>query len=483
MLARSHTMATRADRAPAEARPHRTKIKLLLAGAWLLVVAHILLGPDGGDDLEDLTFGAPERDVRQAALGAPAHDGRSFEEELDAIEAARWAPLGGGAGAAEARSSVENTRRDYRADAEAKMDTTHTIPIGRVEQAQSDYRAEVEGGAGTGPDASAGATGGSATRGSEDAATADPGTDTDESVDATGGSATRGSEDTATADPSSNDTSALEMLVEALQSTTFEQCCIPAALSRTRDPKDKNCFGTCYTERACTDPVYPFRSAEERALFPPANRTQGDKKRLKYACNSPESLRPPVAWCQAPRGDRENGTAARLVDGIPPAGCSGVTHGGGSGAFQHALLFPGAKLAFCGIPKVGITQWEQFLRFSFGAKDYPALPHYKLDRTLFHFDNLEPSAQRRLWEDEEWTWAAFVRDPAERLLSAFLDKVDTKGSTLTFEAFVDSLAESANFTQCQKNSRRGLSWCSDPRKFVPGSCYPCTGSVGVFFPI
>ena len=27
-------------------------------------------------------------------------------------------------------------------------------------------------------------------------------------------------------------------------------------------------------------------------------------------------------------------------------------------------------VAFCGIPKVSITQWLQFLRFTFGAKDY-----------------------------------------------------------------------------------------------------------------
>ena len=110
-----------------------------------------------------------------------------------------------------------------------------------------------------------------------------------------------------------------------------------------------------------------------------------------------------------------------------------------------------------------------------------------MDRNFFLFDLLEPSAQRRIYEDEEWTWAAFVREPAERLLSAFLDKLKTK-KDLTFERFVDSLRP-VNGTNCggiasqHKRSKgrkkelaeitgevTGLGWCSDPRKLV---CYIC----------
>ena len=141
-------------------------------------------------------------------------------------------------------------------------------------------------------------------------------------------------------------------------------------------------------------------------------------------------------------------------------------------AFQHVILFPKHKLAFCGIPKVGITQWEQFLRFYIGAKDYPALPHFKLDRNFFQYDKLDPDAQRQIWEDDEWTWSAFVRNPAERLLSAYLDKVRARrsrvlgpdGKPLPFVEFVESLASRVNYTDCNddKGGFRGLGWCSDP---------------------
>ncbi|KAL7534159.1 hypothetical protein ACHAXR_005681 [Thalassiosira sp. AJA248-18] len=261
------------------------------------------------------------------------------------------------------------------------------------------------------------------------------------------------------------------MSIEALQPVTFKKCCIPAVHKHTRNPKDLLCFGTCYNERACNDTIYPFNSAEEKAMFPMANPGQGDSVQLKTKCKSPKKLVPPVEWCQKPHLDTKNGTPAHLVDGIPPAGCSRVTNGGGSGAFQHVIIFPLAKLAFCGIPKVGITQWEQFLRFYIGAKDYPSLPHYKMDRNSFQFDKLDPRVQRRIWEDEEWTWAAFIRDPAERLLSAYLDKVKSKkdklpgvNGTLIFDNFIENLSKPNNYTHCQtnKNGMDGLSWCSDP---------------------
>ena len=127
--------------------------------------------------------------------------------------------------------------------------------------------------------------------------------------------------------------------------------------------------------------------------------------------------------------------------------------------------------------------WEQFLRFYIGAKDYPLNPHTKIDRRPLHFDKLDPDAQRRIWVDDEWTWAAFVRNPAERLLSGYLDKVNTnklvKGN-FSFEAFIDSLSKLANFVtvfgdtgsqvishKCaigNNSSLFKLTWCSDLRE-------------------
>ena len=263
-----------------------------------------------------------------------------------------------------------------------------------------------------------------------------------------------------------------EELHEALQPITYRDCCIPAM--STNSPKDVKCFGTCYNEKACSDPIYPFKSADEKAMFPAVKINSDKKAYLQKKCKSPEKMTPPVEWCQRGDNDHHNRTAAHLVENIPPAGCSSVASGGGSGAFQHVLIFPSAKLAFCGIPKVGITLWEQFLRFHIGAKDYPSLPHYKLDRIPLQFDQLDPSAQRRIWEDEEWTWAAFIRDPAERLLSAYLDKVMPKSrfkwikQELTFKNFTDFLSVPKNFSSCDEEgamgSIKGLNWCSDPRK-------------------
>jgi hypothetical protein len=275
--------------------------------------------------------------------------------------------------------------------------------------------------------------------------------------------------------------------IDALQPITFKECCIPASLKRSKNPSDVNCFGTCFTERACDDMVYPFNSAEEKEQFPSKNMTLKDRLIRRLECMSPDTLTPPSEWCQKPHMDTKRGSSAHLVNGIPPAGCSIASNSGGSGPFQHVILFPSAKLAFCGIPKVGITMWEQFLRFYIGAKDYPSLPHYKLDRTPLQFDQLDPDAQRRIWDDEEWTWAAFIRNPAERLLSGYLDKVKSNedklrwiDGSLTFEAFIDALSKPSNLTQVfddagqvisQKctsgnSSLFGLTWCSDPRKYT-----------------
>ncbi len=83
------------------------------------------------------------------------------------------------------------------------------------------------------------------------------------------------------------------------------------------------------------------------------------------------------------------------------------------------------------------------------------------------FDALEPHVQRRIWEADEWTWAAFIRNPAERLLSAYLDKVESKKKEWTFEKFVDSLSKSTdNITTCDgADPFYGLNWCSDPREY------------------
>ena len=112
------------------------------------------------------------------------------------------------------------------------------------------------------------------------------------------------------------------------------------------------------------------------------------------------------------------------------------------------------------------------------AKDYPALPHHKLDRELLQFDRLDPDVQRRIWEDDTWTWATMIRNPAERLLSGYLDKVVKKSTkaelrpvnasvtmdgSITFEQFIANLSMPVENNNCKENSgMNGLSWCTNP---------------------
>ena len=64
------------------------------------------------------------------------------------------------------------------------------------------------------------------------------------------------------------------------------------------------------------------------------------------------------------------------------------------------ILFPDSKLAFCGIPKNGITNWLQLLRFTLGAKDFQDSPHNKPDSRLFRFDKLTTASQMKVLNGE-----------------------------------------------------------------------------------
>lgn len=139
--------------------------------------------------------------------------------------------------------------------------------------------------------------------------------------------------------------------------------------------------------------------------------------------------------------------------------------------FQHYFFFlPEVKLLFCGIPKVGISEFIKFFRFSYGAKDYLSFSHFKADRHQFLLKNVGLEKAKELLSDPTWTKAVFIRDPAERLLSAYLNKIKGGGYTqkyfhigqppykLNFSEFVDLI--SVPDTDC--SDPRGLKTCTDP---------------------
>ena len=45
---------------------------------------------------------------------------------------------------------------------------------------------------------------------------------------------------------------------------------------------------------------------------------------------------------------------------------------------------------------VGITQWLQFLRFTFGAKDYLSSPHIKPEVFAMRFDKMSVDTQMQI---------------------------------------------------------------------------------------
>lgn len=90
-------------------------------------------------------------------------------------------------------------------------------------------------------------------------------------------------------------------------------------------------------------------------------------------------------------------------------------------AFAHHVLVNSThRFVFFSVPKVATTAWIRlFLRLD-GAEDWRADPHHRDDRPLL---SLRPAAEcSAILADPTWVRAAFVRDPAERLLSAYLDK-------------------------------------------------------------
>ena len=135
---------------------------------------------------------------------------------------------------------------------------------------------------------------------------------------------------------------------EALQPITYNECCVPAIYANYGRPNDMKCFGTCYNERACHDPSYPYANMLERKKYGHLKKLVGDERKLlrERCVFKPEYLVPNVTWCSK-RADSEN----NAFGGVPRPGCSLVTNGGGSGPWQNVFIFPQAKLAFCGIPK------------------------------------------------------------------------------------------------------------------------------------
>ena len=97
--------------------------------------------------------------------------------------------------------------------------------------------------------------------------------------------------------------------------------------------------------------------------------------------------------------------------------------------FEHRLLF-------CKIAKVASSGWLRLLRRMEGHASWAVNPYFMSPdgyvgglRQMSHLSHAE--ALRVLRDSRNWTRIVIVRDPAERLLSAFLDKVHKPSESKT----------------------------------------------------
>jgi hypothetical protein len=115
------------------------------------------------------------------------------------------------------------------------------------------------------------------------------------------------------------------------------------------------------------------------------------------------------------------------------------------------------KLLFVPIPKVACTQWLQLFRRLAGEENWKdrraGLPYTPDTNGLTYLSDYSVVEADEMLTSPEWTRAVFIRDPKERLLSAYLDKVvnsqhivlgaccrktrDCASANTTFEEFVD----------------------------------------------
>lgn len=132
--------------------------------------------------------------------------------------------------------------------------------------------------------------------------------------------------------------------------------------------------------------------------------------------------------------------------------------------YGSAVVIPSHKLIFIPIPKVASTTWLKLFRRMRGLPDWKSdlgpLPHNADVNGLTYLADYSRAQATDMWTSPAWTKAVMIRDPKERLLSAYLDKVvrsptrrlvhgtccpDTndcaKDPNMTLEQFVDMLVE------------------------------------------
>lgn len=85
------------------------------------------------------------------------------------------------------------------------------------------------------------------------------------------------------------------------------------------------------------------------------------------------------------------------------------------------------KLLFFTVPKNGCTEWKRLFRRMMNFSDWATVdPHNPATNGLRYLGHYNATQQIEFMSSPDWTRAIFVRDPLQRLLSAFLDKAHRK---------------------------------------------------------
>lgn len=122
---------------------------------------------------------------------------------------------------------------------------------------------------------------------------------------------------------------------------------------------------------------------------------------------------------------------------------------------NYLLLVPELKLAFCFIPKVACTQFNRLMNTlnkipKMGAGCGPDDPNFKSVYTSFGY-----SSQREILDDPAWTKAVFLRDPLERVVSAYRSKCEAPRECGSY------LPCGSNFSMTVKTMVKDSSWKQD----------------------
>ena len=97
---------------------------------------------------------------------------------------------------------------------------------------------------------------------------------------------------------------------------------------------------------------------------------------------------------------------------------------------KSPIIIEKYKLVFFTIPKVGCTAFKQLFRRMMGYPNWrdhqyynePFLPHNPYTNGLRYLSDYSFEQANEMMTSDDWTRAIFVRNPDERVLSAFLDK-------------------------------------------------------------